>query len=272
MRPPERPAAGPSPHAGAPARDWSRTRLSGFVLVAALLLLWELSARLAWVVSDNWPPFSSVLRAVVQGLASGELSAVLGDSLYRMLAGFAAGCAAGVAAGLLLGSHRPLEWLVRPQIEVLRTLPSPAIVPPLILFLGVDDALKIFIVAMAVFFPVFISTLSGVRGADETLRLTARTFGLGRLATLRKIVLPAALPATLAGMRTALSLALIMTVTAEMISGASGVGHYLMSMQYALRADMMYASVICLSAAGYLLNRLFLVFERRLLFWNLRRD
>ena len=249
-------------------RQLARTRLSGAILIALLLLLWEVSAARGWIVSDNWPRFSAVLVAAYRGLLSGELAEILGATLYRMLAGYTVGCILGVLFGLLLGSIRLLDWTIRPLIEIQRTLPSPAIIPPLILFLGVDDTLKIFIVMLAVFPPVFVNTYGGVRGLDETLLLTARTFGLSRFGTLRKIVLPATLPAMTAGMRIALSLALIMAVIGEMISGASGVGNYLMSMQYAMRADSMYAAVICLAAAGYLLNRIFLALERALLHWH----
>jgi ABC-type nitrate/sulfonate/bicarbonate transport system permease component len=248
--------------------ELGRTRLSGAILIALLLLLWEMSAARGWIVSDNWPRFSAVMVAAYRGLLSGELAEILGATLYRMLAGYAVGCILGVLFGLLLGSNRILDWTIRPLIEIQRTLPSPAIIPPLILFLGVDDTLKIFIIMLAVFPPVFVNTYGGVRGLDETLLLTARTFGLSRFDTLRKIVLPATLPAMTAGMRIALSLALIMAVIGEMISGASGVGNYLMSMQYAMRADSMYAAVICLAAAGYLLNRIFLVLERAVLHWH----
>jgi ABC-type nitrate/sulfonate/bicarbonate transport system permease component len=248
--------------------ELGRTRLSGVILIAMLLLLWEVSAARGWIVSDNWPRFSAVLVAAYHGLRSGELGEILGSTLYRMLAGYAAGCILGVLFGLLLGSNRLLDWTIRPLIEIQRTLPSPAIIPPLILFLGVDDTLKIFIIMLAVFPPVFVNTYGGVRGLDETLLLTARTFGLSRFDTLRKIVLPATLPAMTAGMRIALALALIMAVIGEMISGASGVGNYLMSMQYAMRADSMYAAVICLAASGYILNRVFLVLERAVLHWH----
>jgi ABC-type nitrate/sulfonate/bicarbonate transport system permease component len=248
--------------------ELGRTRLSGAILIALLLLLWEMSAARGWIVSDNWPRFSAVLVAAYRGLLSGELAEILGATLYRMLVGYAVGCIVGVLFGLLLGSNRILDWTIRPLIEIQRTLPSPAIIPPLILFLGVDDTLKIFIIMLAVFPPVFVNTYGGVRGLDETLLLTARTFGLSRFDTLRKIVLPATLPAMTAGMRIGLSLALIMAVIGEMISGASGVGNYLMSMQYAMRADSMYAAVICLAAAGYLLNRVFLVLERAVLHWH----
>ena len=260
-------STGPARQASAWAA-FTRTRASGFALIVLCLLLWEVSTRLGWVVSDNFPPFSQVLVAGAGGLASGELLQVLGSSLYRMLAGYVIACVAGVAFGLVLGMSRLLDTLVRPLIEVLRTLPSPAIVPPLILFLGVDDALKICIIGLAAFFPVFVNTFGGVRSVDETMRLTARTLGLSASQTLRKIMLPAVLPSALAGMRISLSLSLVITVVAEMISGASGVGYFLNLMQYALRADLMYAAIIGVSAAGYLLNRLFLAAERRVLHWH----
>jgi ABC-type nitrate/sulfonate/bicarbonate transport system permease component len=249
-------------------RRFARSRAAGFLLIALMLMLWQVSATGGWVVSDNWPPFTQVLLAGWRGLASGELAPVLGSTLYRMAAGFAIGSVLGIVFGLLLGQYRLLDWAVRPLIEIQRTLPSPAIVPPLILLLGVDDALKIFVVTLAVFAPVFVNTYAGVKGLDETMMLTGRTLGLGRLATLWKIVLPSSSPAVAAGMRTALSLALVMAVIGEMISGASGIGNYLMSMQYAMRADAMYASVICLAAIGYLLNRAFLWIESRLLHWH----
>lgn len=250
---------------------WAYSRATGFVLIALLLVTWELSSRLGWIRSQNWPPFSSVLLATFRGLLSEELPLQLGSSLYRMSVGYVFGCAVGMFLGLLLGTVTVLDRFIRPLVEVLRTLPSPALVPPLILFLGVDDALKVFIVALTVQFPVFVNTYTAVRGLDETLKLTARTLGVGRWATLQKITLPAVLPSALAGMRISLSLALITTVVAEMISGATGIGHYLMSMQYAMRPDAMYAAMICLAAVGYLLNWGFLAVERRLLFWHAPR-
>ena len=122
-------------------------RTSGFLLVLALLGLWELSARMHWVSGQSWPPFSSVLTATWDGLRSGELSGILGSTLARMFAGYFIGCVCGIAVGLLLGTVRTLDRLVTPLTEALRPLPIPAIVPPLILFLGLDDALKVFVVA-----------------------------------------------------------------------------------------------------------------------------
>lgn len=248
-----------------------RRRISGILLVLALLGLWEASARLEWVVSTNWPPFSAVLAETIRGLASGELSLVLLASLGRMTIGYVVGGVAGILTGLLIGNFRMLDRFLSPVAEALRPLPIPAIVPPLILFLGIDDALKIFVVGFAVFFPVLVSTVGGVRSVDEVLLNTGATFRAGSFTRLFRIILPAASPAIASGLRISLSLALITTIVAEMIAGSSGIGYTIVSAQYALRPHEMYAAVLCLMVVGYALNHLFLAIERRFLFWYARQ-
>ncbi|HVV94984.1 MAG TPA: ABC transporter permease [Hyphomicrobiales bacterium] len=249
-----------------------RTRASGFALVVLLLVLWELSARLGWVQSRNWPPFSAILVATWHGLLSGEVSSLLAGSLARMVAGYAIGSLLGIAFGLCLASVRTLDRLVTPLIEAVRPLPIPAIIPPLILFLGLGDALKIFAVALSSFFPVFVNSFGGVKSVDAVLIQTARTFRVGPVRTLLKVVLPAALPSILAGLRISLALALVVTVVAEMIAGSSGIGYYIILTQYALKADAMYGAILCLAVIGYALNRGFIAFERRLLPWYHARE
>ena len=244
----------------------TRGRLSGFVLLAALLMLWQLSA-LYWVSSSNWPTVTDILRSMIDGFRSGELPEVFLSSLYRMLSGYLVGTAAAVALGLWMASSRWVRAALEPLIEFLRPIPIPAIVPPLILILGVDDAMKIFVVAFSAFFPVLVNTVAGVRAVDAVHKDVARTFRLGRLRTVVQVVLPGSLPYILAGMRVSLALALIVTVVAEMIAGSAGVGYYIMTMQYAMRAGDMYAAIFLLAGVGYLLNRLILAVEHRALHW-----
>jgi NitT/TauT family transport system permease protein/sulfonate transport system permease protein len=156
---------------------------------------------------------------------------------------------------------------LHPTVELLRPIPIPAIVPPLILVLGIDEGLKLFVVAFSVFFPVLVNTIGGVRAVDPVALDLARTLRVGRLARLRCVVLPASLPYIFAGLRVGVSLALIITVTAEMIAGGAGVGYFLMTMQYAMRAADMYAAVLLLAATGYLMNRAVLAIEHRVLHW-----
>ncbi len=241
-------------------------RLSGLGLLLALLVLWQVSA-LHWVSSSNWPPVTDIVRALAGGLRDGELAQVFGSTLWRMATGFALGSAAGVLVGLLMATLPRVNAALHPLVELLRPIPMPAIVPPLILLLGIDHAMKVFVVAFATFFPVLVNTVAGVRAVDGTALDVARTLQVGRLRTLVQVVLPASLPYILAGMRTSLALALIVSVVAEMIAGSEGVGYYIMTMQYAMRASDMYAAIFLLGAVGYTINLATLRIERRLLHW-----
>lgn len=244
-------------------------RGTGLGLLLALLALWQLSAQ-GWVNSPNWPPVTAIVKALFDGLGSGELPQVFGSSLWRMLAGYLAGAAVGVAVGLLMAGQRWIDAALTPLVELLRPIPMPAIVPPLILLLGVDHTMKIFAVAFATFFPVLVNTVGGVRTVDGTLLDVARTFQSGGARAVLRVVLPAAMPYIFSGLRTSLALALIVTVVAEMIAGSEGIGYYVMTMQYAMRSADMYAAIFVLAAIGYSMNALMVWIERRMLHWYQR--
>jgi ABC-type nitrate/sulfonate/bicarbonate transport system permease component len=248
------------------------SRIAGWFVLAGLLALWEISARFALVKNQGWPPFSDVLGATISGLRSGELPSIMASTLERMFTGFAIGSAVGIVLGLAIGTIPVLRYFLTPIIEAVRPLPIPAIVPPLILFLGIDDALKVSVVALSVMFPVLINTEGGVSSVDPVLLATARTFRKPRLFTLAFVIFPAVLPAIFAGLRISLSLALVTTVVAEMIAGSGGVGFYIMVTQYGMRPDQMYAAILCLAAVGYLLNRGFRLVERKLIAWKHRSE
>ena len=144
--------------------------------------------------------------------------------------------------------------------------------PPLILFLGIGNEMKLVIVGLAVFFPVLINTIQGVRGVDPVLVDMARTFGYGpgRIAT--RIVLPAALPFIFTGLRISLGLGLILVVVAEMLAGTGGIGYLIVDMQRSFRVTSMYAWLFILAALGFALNFAFEWLERRLLFWSRQQE
>lgn len=259
------------------ARDDRRSRRSdpngsdrrayGFVLLAVLLSFWEASSRAGWIVSAYWPPVSHVFAAAIAQLAGGEILLALASTLRRAAIGYVAASVAGIVLGIVLARNLVLRYALLPLIEIVRPMPVPAVIPPLILLLGVDDALKIFIVAMASFFPIFSNTFAGVATVDDTLIQTARTFRTPTVRLLARVVFPATLPAITAGLRTATSLCLVVAVLSEMIAGSSGIGYYLVETQYAMRPDLMYAAVLYLAATGYALNRIFLALEARLVPW-----
>jgi ABC-type nitrate/sulfonate/bicarbonate transport system permease component len=199
---------------------------------------------------------------------SGELVAELLPSLWRMFAGYFIGLALGIALGLLMGFVRFFYDLLEPITEILRPIPSPAYLPIVILFLGIDDQMKIFMVAFASAFPVLLNTYNGVRSVDPIQLQTARTFGLYGSKLVTQIVLPASAPYIFTGMRVSLALALIVMVISEMVAASNGIGYFILSAQRGFKIREMFAGVLTLALLGYLLNRLFLGIENRVLAWH----
>jgi ABC-type nitrate/sulfonate/bicarbonate transport system permease component len=249
-------------------RRLGQSNLLGFGFLALLLVLWEVSVRSGWIRSFGFPPFSAVVVAFWQFIASGEVVQVLLPSLQRWVVGYVIAIVVGVAVGVLMGYFTFFYKLLEPVTELIRPIPSPAYVPVAIIFLGIDDPMKIFVIAFASFFPIMVNTFSGVRSIDAVQMNTARTFGIPRLTTMWHVVLPAASPYIFAGMRISLALSLILTIIAEMIAGNSGIGYYILLAQRSFRVGEMYSGIIILGLVGYALNRLFLVVEHWVLKWH----
>ncbi|HUG75863.1 MAG TPA: ABC transporter permease [Burkholderiales bacterium] len=243
-------------------------RVPGFAVLAALLVLWELSVRLEWVVTPTWPAVSTVLLTFWHACVDGTYLEVFGSSLRRLAIGYLIATACAVAIGVAMGVWRRVFLLFEPLVELLRPIPSPAYLPMAILFLGIDDGMKVFMVAFASFFPILLNTVSGVRSVDPVLVDTGRTFGLRRLQIIRRIVLPAAAGYVFTGMRISLAIALIVTVIAEMVAGNSGIGFYILNAQRSFLVPEMYAGVIALALLGFALNKGFVALERYALTWH----
>ena len=240
-------------------------RVPGVLLIVFLLALWEASVRLGWMVSPTWPAFSTVFHTFRENLADGTYLAVIGSSLRRLFIGYFLAVALAVSIGLAMGVWRSFFLLVEPLVEFLRPIPSPAYLPMAILFLGIDDGMKVFMVAFAAFFPILLNTVSGVRSVDPVLLETGKTFGYGRWQIIRKILLPASASFVLTGMRISLAIALIVTVIAEMVAGNSGIGFYVLNAQRSFLVPEMYAGVIALAFVGFGLNKIFVLLEHALL-------
>jgi ABC-type nitrate/sulfonate/bicarbonate transport system permease component len=239
----------------------------GAVLIVALLGLWQISSTLEWVSPLSLPPVDSVLASLASLVLSGEILSELGASLWRMLAGYFIGVALGVPIGLLMGSFRPIYYLLEPITEILRPIPSPAYVPIAILFLGIDDEMKVFMIAFSAFFPVLLNTYSGVRGVDPVQIQTARTFGVAGGRLLWQVVLPSAAPYIFTGMRVSLAVALIVMVISEMVAASNGIGYFILAAERGFKVKEMFAGVVTLGIVGYLMNRIFLAIENRVLAW-----
>lgn len=246
--------------------SWPERGLGAGVILLFLAAV-ELAVRMKWVNPILIPAPTIVAERTWEILAKGEFLKPLGATLYLLGVAYLAASALAIAVGLLMGRFRAVHHLLEPLVEVMRPLPKPALLPPLILFLGLGDAMKLAVIGLGVFFPVLINTVQGVKGVDPVLIDTGRTFRVGGRALLLEIVLPAALPLILAGMRVALGLGLILVVIAEMMSGTGGVGYLIIDMQRTFRVQHMYAWIVILAVLGYALNAAFLKLEHRLIHW-----
>lgn len=245
-----------------------RKRWPGFLLFAALLLAWELSS--AWNLVDpvSVPRVSAIAAAWIETLQNGQLLRQLLPSLWRIFAGFGLAILVAVPLGLMMGTVSLFYRLLEPLSEFIRPIPAAAYIPVAILFLGIGNGMKIFVVFLACLFPILLNTYGGVRGVDQVLIDTGRTFGVSRLKALRQIVFPAALPSILTGMRISLGISLIVAVVSEMIAGNSGIGYFILDMQRIFRVPEMFAGIFTLGLLGFLINFTFLKIEQHLLRWR----
>jgi ABC-type nitrate/sulfonate/bicarbonate transport system permease component len=240
----------------------------GLLLALGVLLLWEGASLARLLNAFYFPPVHEVLKSFVGAALDGSLGLAALASLGRGFAGYAIAAVLGVTLGTLAGHHPFVRQAIDPIVEFLRPLPSPAIIPLAILFFGIGSSMKVFIVAWACFFPILVSTIDGVRSVPPALIDTARNFGLRYLSTLVTVVLPAASPGIFTGLRIALAVMLILTVVTEMVAGNSGIGYLLLEAERGFRIADMYGFILALALLGYLLNRLFLALDRRVLRWH----
>lgn len=261
------PGSGLSARGGAPA-SWKDSRWTGVAVLLALAALWEAAGRGAWVHKVFLPPLSAVLATLYDITASGEVVRHLAVSLWRAAAGYALAAALGIALGVAMGYWRRVYQAAEITIELLRAVPPPAIIPVAMVFLGIGDALKVFVIFFACLFPILVNTIDGVRAADPVLIRTARTFRLSQLRTVWKVILPVAAPYIMTGLRIATAIALILTVISEMIGATSGIGYFILGAQRTMHITQMYAGIIVLALAGYALNRAFLAADARIMAWH----
>ena len=244
------------------------SRWTGIGVLLLLAILWEAAGRWGWVHKVLLPPASAILRTFFQVIASGEVLEHLGVSLWRAGLGYTLAALFAVALGVAMGYWRRIYDACEITIEYLRALPPPAIIPLAMVFLGIGDALKVFVIFFSCVFPVLVNTIDGVRGVDPVLIRTARTFGLNPRQTAWKVILPAAAPFIMTGLRIAVAIALILTVISEMIGATSGIGYFILEAQRTLHVTRMYAGILVLALTGYAINRVFLLIDERMMAWH----
>ena len=243
------------------------SRVSGVMLIALILGAWQLSAMYT-IQSPTWPPVTRIFEAWFENVADGTLPNHIVATFWRQMLGYGLAVVLGIGFGLAMGYFRVLYNLFEPLVEVLRPIPGPAYLPVLVLFVGIGHEMKVVLILLASFFPVLLNTYSGVRSIDRVQFDTARTLGLTTLQTFRELVLPAASPQILTGMRISLAISLILAILGEMIVSNDGLGYFTLLAQRTFKVPEMYAGIFTLALFGYVLNRIFLLAEARLIRWH----
>ncbi|SDY53005.1 ABC-type nitrate/sulfonate/bicarbonate transport system, permease component [Micromonospora pattaloongensis] len=240
-------------------------------LPAVLFAAWWVSTA----NSDNFyvPPLRTILETFGQLWTLEKLQADVWPSLWRLAVGYAIACLVGVALGVLVGSSRTVRATLEPVLEFFRAVPPPVLVPVIMLFAGIDHTMKIVVIAVGSLWPVLLNTVEGVRAVDEVLSDTCRSYGLTGVARLRHLVLRAASPQIVAGMRQALSIAIILMVISEMTAASNGLGYTIVEAQRSFAIPEMWSGILLLGLLGFLLSMVFRFVENRALAWyhGLRR-
>ena len=249
------------------ARSFGRVAERGIGIVI-FLALWEALPRLG-VVSDAYlSPPSAVLASIAQLVDTGQLWKHVAASLQRSLWGLLLASFSGVVLGLLIGSSKRLAAIVDPVLQLFRQTSAFALFPVFILFLGIGELSKVAIIFWASFWPVLLSTVSGVKQVDRLLVNSALSMGASPRVVFFKVVLPAALPSIFTGVRLAGAYSITALVAAEMIGAHSGLGFLTLNSQETFQIPTMYAGILLLAVLGLLLNYLLALLERRLRRWR----
>jgi NitT/TauT family transport system permease protein len=226
--------------------------LPPLIACAALLLVWEAAARALSI--SGLPPAHAALRELPALLFDREVLVNILESLRRMATGFVLATACAVPLGLAMGRSRLVAAAVNPLLMVIYPVPKAALMPIIMLWLGVGDASKTLVIFLGVTLPVIYHSYQGARAVEEKMLWSAAAMGLGRFARLARIVLPAALPDIFVGCRTGLVIALITMVTSEMIARQAGIGNILFNSLDMAQYDTVYATIIVIGAIGFAID------------------
>jgi NitT/TauT family transport system permease protein len=263
-----------------------RARLGrGLLVPLALVAVWEVCARARLVspivlpapsaVALRWwqavrpaAPFDAAQGSYLGWLFSGELLHDAASSLFRVLAGFVVGAGLALPAGLAMGVFPRVHELLDPMVQLVRPIPPIAFIPLAILWFGLGNPPAIFLIALGAFFPVLVNTIAGVRNVDGIYLRAARNLGAGQGVLFRRVILPAASPYVLAGMRIGMGTAFIVVIVSEMIAVNEGLGYRILEAREFMWSDKIIAGMITIGLLGLGIDSGLERINRRLLRWH----
>jgi sulfonate transport system permease protein len=237
--------------------------LAPWLAPLAILLAWEFAARSGVLSTRVLPEPLAVVKAAWSLIQSGEMWADVKVSTWRAVSGFAIGGGIGLVLGLATGLFKPAEIALDSTVQMIRNIPALAMIPLVILWFGIEEQAKVFLVALGVFFPIYVNTFHGIRSVDANLIEMARSYGVKGFALYRHVILPGALPSILVGVRFAVTL-----IVAETISAQSGIGYMTMNAREFLQTDVVVVGILLYAALGKLADVLAKSLERVSLRWH----
>ncbi len=240
----------------------------GLALPVTLAAGWEIAVDAGAASGRLLPPPSRIGATLLELAASGDLLSHVEATLIRVGLGFLCGAAAGILAGTAVAMLPVVRRVCDPSLQALRAVPSLAWVPLFILWFGILETPKILLIAVGVFFPVYVGVSGAIASVDRKLVEVGRIYRLSRLAMARRILLPAVLPATLVGLRTGLGLGFLFVVAAELMGASEGLGYLLVDGQQLGKPDQILAAIIAFALAGKLADTIFVALTRPLTRWQ----
>ncbi|WP_341964416.1 ABC transporter permease [Pseudomonas sp. RC10] len=259
--------AGAPVEAAAPTPSRWRGRLKGLVVPVAILVLLEIVVRIGWVHSYQMPAPSEIFTTLTD-LANGALWKHISASLLRVLSGFGIGAGLALLFAAWVGLSREAEAYLEPTFAGLRSIPSLAWVPLLLLWLGIGETSKIVLIAIGAFFPVYLNGVAAIRGIDRKLVEVGKMYRFSQRQMILHLFLPAALPGLFTGLRSGLSLAWMFLVAAELIAATKGLGYLLSDGRETSRPDIVLAAIIVLALLGKISDGVLAMLEKRFLAWR----
>ena len=259
-------ASNPAP---SPPKKFPWARFLPFVGPLVLFILWDIVVRAGWIKAILLPAPSDTIATLVTGLLGGPLLLDFAVTVWRTVQAFLIAAVVGVPLGVLLGSNEKAYRSVEFLIDFFRSTPSSALIPLFLLIFGVSDINKIAIAAFGAFLIVVFNSAYGVINARKQRVMAAKVMGASRWQTFKDVLIWESLQPSFVGLRSAVSMALVIVIVAEMFIGSdNGLGHRIIDAQQVLNVKTMYAAILAAGALGYALNILFLVAERRIVHWS----
>lgn len=243
-------------------------QLAPWALPVLLLAGWQAASSFGWLSTRILPAPWAVLQAFITLAASGELWGHVRVSTLRALSGFALGGGLGLFLGLLTGSVRSAETLLDSTLQMIRNIPPLALIPLVILWFGIEEEAKLFLVSLGVFFPIYINTFHGIRSVDQGLIEMGKSYGLSRWGLYREVILPGALPSILVGVRFSLGFMWVILIVAETVSAQAGIGYMTMNAREFLQTDVVLLGILLYALLGKLADMLAKALERVSLRWH----